>query len=54
MQLHVFELSGNYSAPQFDVLREPAHFILALAGCVLMDDDELGHYQGEAMRTSSH
>ena len=42
MQLHVFDRSGNYSAPQFDILQEPARFIQALAAYVLMDDIELG------------
>ncbi|KAI9708264.1 MAG: hypothetical protein M1828_003092, partial [Chrysothrix sp. TS-e1954] len=40
--LHVFDRSGNYCAPQFDILLEPARFIQALVGYPLMDDDELG------------
>ncbi|KAI9710009.1 MAG: hypothetical protein M1828_002338 [Chrysothrix sp. TS-e1954] len=42
MQLHVFDRSGNYCAPHFDILLEPARFIQALVGYTLMDDDELG------------
>lgn len=42
MEMSVFNRSGDYSADVFDMDQEPERFIRALAGYVLISDEELG------------
>ena len=42
MELWVFDRSGPYSSGEFDINEEPEKFIRAIAGYVMMDDEELG------------
>ncbi|KAH8732082.1 hypothetical protein GQ44DRAFT_273164 [Phaeosphaeriaceae sp. PMI808] len=42
MQLWVFDRSGAYSSDLFDIREKPERFICAIAGYVLMSDEELG------------
>ena len=42
METWVFDRSGPYSGPVFDIHEEPERFIRVLAGYVMMDDAELG------------
>ncbi len=42
MELWVFDRSGPYSSGEFDIHEEPEKFIRAIAGYVMMDDEELG------------
>ena len=42
MELWVFDRSGPYSSGEFDIHKEPEQFIRAIAGYVMMSDEELG------------
>ncbi|KAL9121789.1 MAG: hypothetical protein Q9187_001654 [Circinaria calcarea] len=42
MELWVFDRSGPYSSGKFDIHKEPEKFIRAIAGYVMMNNEELG------------
>ncbi|KAI9655951.1 MAG: hypothetical protein M1829_000461 [Trizodia sp. TS-e1964] len=42
LELWVFDRSGPYSSGSFDIHKEPERFIHAIAGYLLMDDEDLG------------
>lgn len=42
MELWVFDRSGPYSSGEFDIHKEPYKFICAIAGYLMMNNDELG------------
>ncbi|KAI9852509.1 MAG: hypothetical protein M1824_001884 [Vezdaea acicularis] len=42
MRLYLFDRSGTYSSPNFDIHGYPKHFVRVLAGYALMSDEELG------------
>ncbi|KAI9782551.1 MAG: hypothetical protein M1816_001848 [Peltula sp. TS41687] len=42
MELWVFDRSGPYSSGKFDIHKEPEKFVRAIAGYVMMNNEELG------------
>lgn len=42
MELWALDRSGPYSSGDFDIHKEPVHFIRAIAGYAMMSDEELG------------